>query len=779
LKTSAYSQTLRDDKAGIRIDQNTRFGTIFAYYFVDDFLLNSPYPNGGASIPAAGFSYNGATAGRAQLINIGNTKNIGPLAVNEFRFSYVRNALNLAAPQGGVGPNYSLSNLGFTTPWDATTGGISPIAPNLEGVPYITFNNFSIGVPQVSTRQYNNSFQWLDNFSKIIGRHSLKFGGQFHYDQINERNLAAENGQYGFSGSETGIDFADFLLGAPDSLTQASPQILDSRSKYYALYAQDSWRVTSDLVLNYGLRWEASMPWYDTQNKIETIIAGVQSVVFPGAPTGWVLPGDPGVPRTLAPTQWLNFSPRLGLAYSPNISSGILRRLSGGPGKTSIRIGGGLYYTSVEDLAQFLEVGDPPYGLYYGSAQPPLLESPYIVRSTDTSVGLRFPFPFPPTNVSAKNPDTTFPWAQVEPISYGFSFDHRNKLPYSEHYEFSIQRQIGSNTVITASYVGNQGHRLVTSVEANPANQALCLFLSDQNNLGTNSAGPCGPFSETPPFTVTVDPITGQSVGTSTPWVTSTGQTIAAVRPLGPLFDTNPFVSTVANSRYNSLQLSASYSTGSLSFLAGYTFSKCMDNASGLQDSTNPFDPRLSIALCNFDVTHSFVFNYNWMLSLDRLVTQKWARMLVGGWSLSGIVRFATGLPISLSENDDNSLIGANAVPVDVPNFAGGKILADTNPRHGNPYFNISLFTPEQLGILGNSRRRFFHGPGLNNYDMALLKTLKFTETKQLELRFEAFNVFNHAQFTNPSGEINSSQFGIVSAARDPRIMQVGAKFIF
>ncbi len=767
--TSSYTQKLRDDKGGIRVDQNTRFGTLFAYYFADDYLLNSPIPNGGATVPASSFAYKANTAGRAQMVNLGDTKNFGAYAVNEFRFSYVRNTLALTEPQGGVGPNYSLASLGFVTPWNAATGGISPIAPPLEGVPYITFNNFNIGVPQVSTRQFNNSLQLLDNFSRVIGTHSLRFGGQFHYDQINERNFAAENGQYGFSGAETGIDFADFLLGAPDSLTQASPQILDSRSKYYALFAQDSWRVTSNLVFNYGVRWEASMPWYDTQNKIETIIPGKQSVKFPGAPLGYVVAGDPGVPRTLAPTRWHNFSPRLGLSYSPSSSSGILGKLFGGPGKTSIRIGAGMYYTSVEDLSQFLEVGDPPYGLYYGSAAPPLLESPYITRSSGAGVGQRFPFPYPPLNVSPSHPDATFPWPQVEPLSYDFSFDSRNKLPYSEHYEFSIQRQIGSNTVITTSYVGNQGHRLVTSIEANPTNQALCLSLSDPNNLGPNSAGPCGPFSETPPF--------DSSTGISTPWVTTSGQTITSVRPLGPLFDTNPFVSTVANSRYNSLQVSVSHNTGSLSFLVGYTFSKSMDNASGLQDSTNPFNPRLSESLSNFDVMHNFVFSYNWLMPFDKLVGAGWGKKVVGGWSLSGVTNFTTGLPITLTENDDNSLIGANAIPVDVPNYSGGgPVLADTNPRHGNAYFHTSLFSNELVGQFGNSRRRFFHGPGLNNFNMALLKTTKITESKELQLRFEAFNVFNHAQFTNPSGEINSSSFGVVSSAQRPAHHAVGSE---
>src|SRR5579872_7155106 len=778
--SNSYAQQLRDDKGGFRVDQNTRFGTLFGYYFADDYLLNAPFPNGGATVPAANFAYSATTAGRAQLVNFGDTKSFGSYAVNEFRLSYVRNTIALTEPQGGVGSTYSLANLGFVTPWSNPAGGISPISPKLEGVPYITFNNFSIGVPQVSTGQFNDSYQVLDNFTKVIGRHSIQFGGQFHYDQIDERNLAAENGQYSFTGGETGIDFADFLIGAPDSLTQASPQILDSRSKYYALYGQDSWRVTDALVLNYGLRWEASMPWYDTQNKIETIIPGEQSVVFPGAPKGWVVPGDPGVPRTLAPTQWHNFSPRIGIAYSPNNSDGLIGKLVGGPGKTSIRAGAGLYYTAVEDLGQFLEVGDPPYGLYYGSSNPPLLEAPYTVRSIGGLVSgwPRFPFSFPPTNVSAKNPDTSFDWAGVEPISYGFSFDHNNKLPYSEHYEFSLQRQVGTDTVMTVSYVGNQAHRLVTSIEANPADPALCLYLSNPANLDPSStAPPCGQFSETPPA--------------GTEWVTLpgsspfAGKTFLSTRPLGPLFDTNPYETTVANSRYNSLQASLSHTSGSLSFLAGYTYSKCMDNASGLQDSTYPFDPRLSIGLCNFDLTHHFVFSYNWLLPFDKFAVDGWRGRLIHGWSLSGITTFSTGLPITLSENDDNSLIGANAAPVDVPNFSGVKVLADTNPRDGQQYFNTALFSEEQPGQFGNSRRRFFHGPGINNFDAALLKTTKMTESKEIQFRFEAFNLFNHAQFTSPNGLINSlppsqgGTFGLVTSARAARIMQAGLKFLF
>jgi len=396
----------------------------------------------------------------------------------------------------------------------------------------------------------------------------------------------------------------------------------------------------------------------------------------------------------------------------------------------------------------------------------PLLEAPYIDRGTGNSEGQRFPFNFPPPNVSAKNPDPNFPWQQVEPISSGFVFNHKNRLPYSEHYELSLQRQIGSNTVATVSYVGNQGHKLVTSLDANPANPALCLFLSDPNNVLPNTPT-CGPFSEDQPggfFPVS-------------------GPPIPSVRPLGPAFSSNPYMFEIANSTYNSLQASLKHTSGRSSFLLGYTHSQCIDNASGLQDSTFPFDPRRSRGFCAFDVTHNFVGSYEVTLPFDKLSgSQGWGNKLLGGWILSGTTSFVTGLPVSLFEGDDNSLIGVTSAPVDVPNFTAGHVLGNTNPRSGQPYFNISLFSPENLGQFGNARRRFFHGPGINNWDLALRKNIPISESKQFQFRFEAFNVLNHAQFGTsfgPDGNINSSTFGLVTSARDPRIMQTALKFIF
>jgi hypothetical protein len=824
--SSTFDQRLRDDKGAFRLDFNTQYGMLSAYYHIDDDTLLNPYPNSGATVPAPNIGpFTATDMTRAQLLVLSDTKAFGSTAVNEFRFSYVRNAAHLFVPSGGLmqnGQPITLASLGFTAP--ATSGGmfnggVAPIAPQFEGVPSIVFagdlSGTNIGVPADTPKQFNNTFQWQDNFSKVIGTHSIKFGGQFHYDQINDRNLFGENGQYTFDGSETGSDFVDFLIGAPGFFIQASKQILDSRSKYMGLYGQDSWRATPNLTLNYGLRWEFSQPWYDTQGKIETLIPGKQSVLFPagtcpgctGAPTGWVVPGDPGVPQTLAPTQYHNFSPRIGIAYSPGWDSGFLGALTGGPGKASIRAGFGLYYSAFEDLTQFQEIGDAPFGLFWFQSGS-FFQAPYMLRS-DGSATQRFPFTLPP--VPVKQPDPNFNWAQVEPISGSLAFAHTNKLPYSEHYELSIQRQFGSNTVASVSYVGNQAHRLLTSIEANPGNAALCTEINTVY-VNAGKSAPCVPLGEgatysLPPGT----PFSALPQAVANPAVQLTGQscepfsaamncngingTYTVLAPQGgtpqngtQVFGNNPFEKTIAQSSYNSLQASLRHTGNYSTFLFGYTFSKCMDDSSELIEGINPFNPKLSTSLCAFDVKHNFVASYETKVPFDRLfhTTEGWKNALASGWAFSGITTFASGLPVSLSFPIDNSFTGTagTSAPIDLPDFTpGGPILQNTDPRKGGTYFNTALFSAEPLGQIGNAKRRFFYGPGLNNWDMALLKDTKLTESKTLEFRFEAFNIWNHAQFSgimSPGfGVFGSSGFGVISAAYDPRILQAGLKLLF
>ena len=759
--TSAFNESLTDNKGGIRIDASLGKHALFAYYFADKYNVANPY----ASVNVPGFT--AVTHGTAQMINLGLTTTVSNSTVNDVRGVYLRNVNFIGNPQGGLG--VSLSSLGFNTPWNST-GGLGNVSAALAGVPNVSFNNYSFGVPSTTFNQSNNTFQIIDNLTRIIGTHTFQFGADVHYDQINLNGFTAENGQFVFTGAETGIDFADFLIGAPSSFIQGSPDIEHTRSKYYGVYAQDSWRARPSLILNYGLRWEASTPWYDTRNFIETLVAGEQSQVFPTAPAGLVLPGDPGVPRTLAPTRYKNFAPRFGLAYSPRTTEGVLAKILGGPGNTSIRAGYGLFYQSVQQADTEQEIGDAPYGFYYQSSSLPLLNSPFINRTAappNNLVPSDFPFSFPPANVSAKNPDTSFPWNLVEPIAGGNYFYPKNTLPYSQEYELSLQRQFSSATVMTLSYVGTVGRKLLTFVESNPGEQALCLELSNPANLQLGSPT-CGPFGENGVYML------------------ANGQVINGVRaPFGPNFGSNAYMKSMANSSYNSFQASLQHRDKYENFVIAYTWSKSMDNGSGTLDATNPYNPRLSRGLSIFDVPQNFVASYTIQLPFD-----KWsgngmlAKRLTSGWALSGITTFASGEPIQLSETDDNSLSGTFLAPVDVPSYAdnGSKLYVDRNPRHGNPYFNPSYFMQEPLGQIGNAMRRFFVGPGLNNSNLALLKNTKISETKEVQFRVEAFNVFNHAQFNNPSGDFNNTGqggFGYVTSARDPRIMQVALKFLF
>jgi len=756
--TSAYKETLKDSKGSGRIDGNTRLGMISGYYFIDDFVQVNPY--GGASVPGFSSSNNG----RAQIMNLGVTKTFGASSVNELRLGYMRNVSFTGTPIGGMG--VSLASQGFT--------GIYPMNAAYEGVMPIGFNNFSIGVANNFLRVYDNTYNFADNFSKVKGTHTIKFGGSFAYDQVEYRFALNLNGSFGFDGTESGNDFADFLLGAPTSFSQGLQLPVYSRSRSYSAYAQDSWRATKNLTLNYGLRWEVSTPWWEAHNEFEALIPGCQSKTFPGAPTGWCFPGDPGIPTTLSPTRYNNFAPRVGIAYSPHADSGFFRKLLGGTGETSIRAGFGVYFSSFENRIVEQESGDAPYGYWWSPGVLPEFTTPFVIRPTGVDQVQRFPVPVPPLNVSPTNPDTSINWAQFMPLGSSPAFFHDNRLPYAEHYNISFQRQFGSATILSASFVGTQGHRLLATMQANPANPTLCASLS--------SAG-CGPNAED-----------------AGPFTSSTGDLVYSVRSpfntvvqglsgMTEAFAGDGYMATMANSNYNSLEVTLRRVVGRLEFLTGYTWAKSLDNASGnglgQGDNINPLNHAVTKALSAFDVTNNFVMSYSYRLPFDKLGR---AKRLTDGWVLNGITRFASGFPVYLTETDDRSMLGTGNTGqgnvIDVPNRLPGS-LNITDPRKAdvssgtNPYFNTALFTKEEIGQLGNANRRFFHGPGWNNWDLSLTKDLRLTESKSLQFRAELFNAWNHTQFGSPTGSILNSTFGFVTSANSARVGQLGMKFLF
>jgi hypothetical protein len=760
--TSSYNQTVRDDKAGVRVDWDTRWGLVSAYYFIDDFSLVNPYPvaQSGASVP--GFS--ALTTGRAQLLALGDTKSFGATMVNEFRLSFMRDNTNLGQPIGGR--NVSLASQGFVN----ADGSDSIVAldPKGQSVENLNFNAYSTGAAANQLIQVNNTYQVADSFSKVLGNHTMKFGSEFHADQVNATPIAQFNGSFVFTGTETGVDFADFLIGVPSQYNQSQLNPFFGRNKYVGVFAEDSWHLLSNLTLNYGLRWDRIAPWSEKYNQISTFVPGAQSVVFPGAPPGILYPGDPGIPNTLAPIDALDFSPRVGLAWSPQTNTGsFLEKVLGGPGVTSARASFGIFYTAIDATSISVLAANAPYGTTYTSPAPPLFATPFITAADGTNNGQPFPYTFAPLNSSRRNPDPNVNWPTYEPISGIPGYDIHNHTPYSEEWSLSIERQAGPKTVFDATYIGSSTRRQRVLIAENPGNPALCLSLSQPSDVvyGTLTCG---------------------AGGEDTVYYPVTGGVVNGTRQqLGPNFGSNALQSNIGQANYNALELSARHTAGRLEFDASYTYAKSMDQSSNIGEEVNPFNPALSYALSSFDIKHNFVVSYDYQLPFDQFFHPS---RLTRGWSLSGITHFSTGFPVTMINNGDNSLIGTNPngvnnSSIDEPDYNGGSLGLNKNPRrNGNNYFDTTDFSMNALGSPGTSKRRFFYGPGQDNYDMAVAKNLPLTEAKSLLFRVEAFNVFNHAQFFGPQavdGNIGSSTFGNVISAASPRIMQGAIKFSF
>jgi len=758
--TASQEQKLRDDKMSARIDANTqRWGTLSAYYFYDNFKLDNPYPTGqgGASVPG----FNALNLGTAQLVNLGQTKTFGTSTVNEIHLSFMRGNNTVGQPVGGVGT--TLASQGFVT--GPGTPGIVPLAPSIEGIENVVFNSFVMGTPITNLAQVNNTFSVMDNFSRVLGSHTLKTGFELSYEQINVNPNPTFNGSFQFVGSETGSDFADFLIGVASNYNQADSMSFYGRHKYASAFAQDTWRIKPSFTLNYGLRWELMQYWSEKYNQIPTFSLGQQSKVYPTAPVSLVYPGDPGVPNTLVP-QRNRFAPRIGLAYSPSLSNGILGKILGKPGQTSIRAGYGIFYSVIQGNTIAIDEPQPPYGLSY-TGQGVLFATPFINAATGDVHVNPFPLTFPPLNASANHPNPNIDFSPFIPQAGMTAPPPTNTYPYAENYFLSIERQLTADTVLSFSYVGSEAHHLLVIYSANPGNPALCLALSQPGAVAPKTPT-CGPFGEDSVYT------------------TASNQTINGTRgPLGPAFANDDYDSSIGNSNYNSFQADVRHTGKRLNFTVGYTFSKSIDQASSISDIVNPFNFNATRALSAWDLKHSLVLTYAYQLPLERLTSR--ARFLTQGWSLSGITRVSSGFPVTISEEGDNSLMGSqpngvNNHSLDLPDFTPGPLNLNPNPRNGQFYFNTSLFGPNALGTPGNSSRRFFYGPPMFNTDLALLRSFRITETSALQFRLETFNTFNRSQFFGPAsvnGDFSSPLFGKIVKAMSPRLMQLALKYTF
>lgn len=823
----------RGDQTTFRIDHKlSDHQQLNFYYFFEDSGLFKPFSRfqaAGANVPGFGSVYNE----RIQQYNLSHTWTIGPTTINESRFAYFREgqkAFNHPERTHLVQESCKTvpASQCFSDP-NARVLGITPgLGKDREGIPFINVSGgFIIGnnsegeLPQVG-----NSFHWSDTLSKVAGTHAMKFGADVRRQRFDQTLYFNVNGNYGFTGGSSnnlGLMnangnqnlFPDYLLGLPNSYTQGSAQTENVRSSSVYVFAQDSWKMKPTLTLNYGLRWELNTPIADISGHVQTFRPGQDTTVFPcqlpasstlvpsflttdcgpgsaGAavfPRGLVVPGDRNVPPSMTTTYYNAFAPRIGLAWSP-APKGWLRKLTGAPGTTSIRMGWGLFYNPVEQLVLEQFGAEPPFG---GSSSftNVLFNTPFVAQN-----GTINPNPFN----GVLNPPRNKPldWSRFRPILLYGQFQPNLRTQYSAQYHFTIQRELVKDLLFQIGYVGSQGHRLLATHDLNYGRAQPCLDLN--SILG---AGTCGPYGADNSYTIPANTIpTGVTLHLpygSVPSVTGPNAnpiTLVGLRPYSspfcepttgkgcppdnvPVFSSIFAQDTIANSNYNSMQIDVEkrFSRG-LQFQVAYTWSKSIDDASSFENILNPLDFRRSRSLSLFDARHRLVFSYYYQLPAFSLTGA--ADKLLNGWGLSGIVSFQSGFPIRITSSDDRELM--NSSDFELPGEPDLiKPFRRLDPRGpGNRAFDPSSFAPQALGTIGSSPRSVCCGPGINNFDLSFLKETRLSEHKRLQFRAEFFNFLNHAQFSKADGNItDGADFGRVTRARDPRLIQFAMKLFF
>ena len=747
----------------VRVDQNITDKQRFFYRFIHDswntVQVTPLWPPNTGSFPTVGTDFVGP--GVSMVANL--TSTISPTLLNEFVFSYTTDHIFLTAT-GNLWQRPSSFNMpgifnnGFrgTLPnvWITNTAayGGSFYAPT----GYFPWNNA------------NPTYTYKDNLTKIWGPHNLLFGAYVVFGQRNEDNSPDAQGSLTFDGSNTSVGtgnaFADFLMGRIASFDQTNQQVkYYNRYRIVEPYVQDDWHVTKKLTLNLGLRislfgtyrekykqaynWEAS-----AYNPADAPIYGPNGLISGNPFDGIVQCGAPGIPRGCLAGHLFNPAPRFGFAYDPV-----------GDGKTSIRGGYGIFFEHTngnEGNTESLE-GSPPLVQDITEFNLPTYTSIY---SSTTVSG--------PLNV------TSIPTKAI--------------WPYVQQWNVSVERQLPSNTVLTVAYAGSKGTHLTDQRDFNqifPLPASLNPYPGGQ----VISSGDCTSL------TVNGNPVTGQALN---------NLNVACGNGNGPLpyrpyqgFNNITGLEVQANSSYNALQVSARRNVGRLTMSLAYTWSHSIDDSSDRYDGTfvNSYNLAQSRASSNFDQRQ--LLNVSYVYDLPFFTKSGILHSILGGWQTSGLISFQTGTPFSVT----NGAYGDNA---GVGNGVGTGSYVDLvgNPFTGIPTAQVSgspgpyLFNPgafaEPTGLtFGTAGRNILNNPSRTNWDVGLFKHFAIKENMGFQFRAEAFNVLNHTQWSgvhsnascygganNSAGDsscVGSNTFLLPSGAHNPRILQLGLKFLF
>ena len=699
-----------------------------------------------ANVP--GYPVNGGANRYFGTVNY--TKLLGSTMINEFRFTAQRNNGLQSAP-ASTAPTASQLGVGITP--DNPTG-----PPNLG---FASGLNIGYSV-QGPTNLIDNTYTWADTFSWIKGKHGLKAGFTYTPYQNNTVYDFYVNGEFFFSGSAanggigSGNDRADFLLGLPDEFLQFGAAPSNIRSHNVGFFLQDEWKVRKNLTLTLGLRYEYSSPKKDLQGRSFSLALGQQSTRFPNAPLGLLFPGDKGAPDGSNYPDRNDFAPRFGFAWDPQ-----------GKGKTSLRGGFGVFsdILKAEDNLQYN--GQAPFFGFADLFFDPLSGKP----TTGTNY---FSSPFPATGsvntFPSKPPASNINFADNGFLPFGgggvYFVDPKLRTPYIYQYNLALQQELVSNIVAEVAYVGSNSHKLTGLVDTNPFIRGTTSRVYNKQ-----AGGGTADFSYLDTF---------QNVG----WAhyNSLEASLQTKRPLRTM-------------------------VGNMNWLLSWTYGRSIDNESGFRTSSSRvpyYNWNQFKAVSDFDISHYVVFSGSWDLGFDRA----WSggpKKLTQGWTLYPIISYRTGLPLNVNSGISRSRTRPGPSGAGDPNLVRANLVApitfydphnaqSLNNTAGNFYFNPASFStaaysaagfdpvnnPAQrtYGTLG---RNAFRGPDRFNTNLSIGKNTELIGERRLmmEIHADFFNLFNKAQFDNPSTTITSGTFGQISTTGDPRIIQLAVRFTF
>ena len=740
---SSPTQSDATDQFLVKVDHHLGSSdTLSARYSrtrVDTFFPFTP-GQAGTNVPGYGENESGAN----QLVALSYTRVISPRTLNQARFGFTRSNILLTTQAGPQAETF-----GFNTGWPANS------TLNLGNIPQLAFaggfvggsssvSNLGGGIDQPN-RTATNTFQWIDNLSRTTARHSFKVGGDIRYQQLNRLYDLAFNGQISFSGLDNlaGTDsggnpvnipnaLIDFAQGIPDGALQfVGDSHRNFRSSSYGLFAQDTFKLRSNLTLNYGLRYELNTVLHEAHGRV--------SSWRPQNYTTFLDPTNPSIQNDLSALEASgvvtqgqvggiydgdhnNFAPRIGLAWDIF-----------GKGKTVLRTGYGVFYETI--------IGNIPGNV--------MLNPPFLPDFFNSFPFASWPNAFAPSG---------FPVLTIT--------QQKLRTPYAQHFNFGIQQQLPGRMLLDLAYVGTTGTKLARFVQIDQA------YITKQQ---IDSLPPLPGFPGVPGVVGRMELIgipsgVAQFLYDNQLWGAMPSIVRTPYFGFAQLFQAQDSVS----SNYHSLQakLDKRFSNG-LSFLASYTWSHSIDGASvffgsGANGTTifpqNNYDLAAERGNSDFDIRQRL----SWSFTYEVPALRSLPKLLGEGWQVGGILTLQTGQPFSVLTGKGLSGTGLGN---DRPDLVGDP---NAGPHTVQQWFNTSAFADNQPLTFGNAGRNIVVGPGYRDFDFSVLKNMKLGEKANAQFRAEFFNITNHPSFALPANISAAPNFGSLFTTPDAAQNNVG-----